>query len=189
MMKRPSIRNCFGWSIWKEWHDSSDPYKNYRYQIRFVNEILSKLDVHEIENLIPVNFLEHIDEWNGESGRKKEAFDFISGDPDIMPYFDLKKGVQKSSVIGDDLYIFGKRCYQHNHIMVEAGTYEELYAQTDKYVYPGLNEQALKHTLSYLDATNNPEQPVLMGFQRRNWEMIGEALLNFCVAHNQEVIY
>lgn len=151
--------------------------------------LLLELNVHEIENLIPINFLEHIDEWNGDSGKKKEAFDFISGDPSIMPYFDIKKGVQKSSVVGDDLYNFGKKCYQHNHIMVESGSYEELYARADKYVYPGLNEQALKHTLNYLDNNSNPERPVLMDFQRQNWEKIGEALLNYCVAHNSEMIY
>ena len=36
------------WSIWKEWHDSTDPYKDYRYQIRYVTEILSNIDVREV---------------------------------------------------------------------------------------------------------------------------------------------
>lgn len=56
-------------------------------------------------------------------------------------------------------------------------------------MYPGLNVQALKHTLNYLNTNSNPEQPVLMDFQRHNWVMIGEALLIFCIAHNSEVVY
>lgn len=148
-----------------------------------------ELDVHEIENLIPINYLEHIDKWNGESKHKKNAFDRISGDPEIMRYFDLKNGVQKSNTVGDPLYEFGRRCYSLNPDFFNTAPYEDYYHACSKCVYPGLNERALKHTLDFLNNNKLAEKPILLDFQKESWKRIGKVLLDFCISHNPESVY
>lgn len=156
-------------------------YKNvpfYHYQ---------ELDVHEIENLIPMNYIVKIDDWNGEAKEKRKAFDYICSNPYIMRYFDIKKGVSRSDVIGDDLYEFGRLCYESNEDFISTCSYEDKYASKEQIIYPGLIENALKKTLQYLDENPN-EEPCLMDFQIDNWNIIGKLLLNFCIAYNSEVV-
>ena len=57
------------WSIWKEWHDSTYEYKDYRYQLRFFNEVLSKIDKF---NLM-LEFQDMINNYNKALDRKYDS--------------------------------------------------------------------------------------------------------------------
>lgn len=148
-----------------------------------------ELDVHEIENLIPYNYLCHIDRWDGGAKTKKEAFDRICDKPEIMRYFDIKEGVSRSERAAGGYYDFGRLCYNSNPDFVLEQTYEEKYSSGDKTIYPGLSDKALKKTLLWLDRRTVNEPPVLLDFQRENWEKIGALLLDFGIARNREVVY
>ena len=150
-----------------------------------------ELNVHEIENIIPKNYLFHIENWeqNANANKNKESFERICEDPDIMRYFDIKEGVLRSQSKGDNYYLFGARCYNKNPEYVNNMTYEEKYESGDQRIYPGLSDKALKKVLSWLERRTKLTPPILMDFQRENWEMIGALLLDFGIARNSEVVY
>lgn len=57
------------------------------------------IDVHEIENLIPTNFIDMLNIWNTDACRQnKEYFDYLKNDAErILPFFDFKKGIRKTN--------------------------------------------------------------------------------------------
>lgn len=57
------------WDIWKEWHDSTNPYKDYRYQLRFFNEVLSKVD----KQALLLEFQETLDAYSKAEGKNYDS--------------------------------------------------------------------------------------------------------------------
>ena len=58
------------------------------------------LNVHEIENIIPLNYIDSFDIWTTGTAndvRNKRAFDFLRSQAnDLLPFFDYKKGIRNN---------------------------------------------------------------------------------------------
>lgn len=160
---------------------------------RRVNKVLpfykyKELDVHEIENLIPINYLLMVDGWKGDAAQKKKAFEKICDNSQIMRYFDIKQGVHRASEPTGALFEFGRLCYESNPDYLSESTYLEKYASGCAVVYPGLIERALKKTIDLL-SNEHLDPPQLLDFQLSNWNEIGSILLNYGIAKNSETVY
>lgn len=157
------------------------------------------LQVHETENLIPLNYINEFDIWtNGSSNDKinKKAFDYLRIDAEnVLPYFDYKKGIKKNDFYNNnpDFQIFARHCFSLNLDYITAYSNFEAYVDCigkDQWIYPCLigGSGVMTRLIDMIENNNAPE-PELLNFQENNWNMIGQNLLNWCVARNQESIH
>lgn len=156
---------------------------------------LIPLNVHELENLVPLNYVDlKFSSWTKgdvEYARKKRAFDFLRKDADnILPYFDFKKGIKYN----DDyrttpgLQSFAKRCYSQNDEWnkIQPNFNQFVTSLHDKdYIYTELikGTGTIKMVLELIAEGNVPE-PNLCDFQKKTWDIIGQEMLNWCIASN-----
>ncbi len=159
---------------------------------------LLPLEVHEIENLVPLNYIDAFDNWtNGDANdvRKKRAFDFLRGNAEeILPYFDYKKGIHYDEMFRTTANFreFAKKCYVVNEDKVSLEPSFEIFTtdMEDKAeIYPNLigGSGILTRTLELIGSENCP-QPELLDFQRHNWNLIGQSLLDWGIARKAEAI-
>ena len=151
------------------------------------------LCVHEIENLLPMNYIDMLDHWQTEAGAaQKKSFDYLKNDPEkVLPYFDLKKGIIKSKIIVNrDYYSFAEYCYSLNPDLgdgfLDFGEYVSSKGEND-IIYSGLFNGIMKNVLNILKEPNMPS-PVLYNFQFDNWNNIGANMVNWFIARNDESI-
>lgn len=160
---------------------------------------LLPLDVHEIENIIPLNYIDAFDNWTtaGDANdiRKKRAFDFLRNNAEeILPYFDYKKGIKKNEMFcnSNDYREFAKKCYVVNTDKVGMEPSFDTFVDglKDKAeIYPNLigGSGILTRTLALIESESCP-QPILLDYQRHNWNMIGQSLLDWGIARRAEAI-
>ena len=146
---------------------------------------LIALDVQEIENLMPFNLLDN-KSFSGEHASKKEKFDYLrSRNPNLLQYFDIKKGIRKKDTENDSSYKeFAKQCCDCNPDINDFDIYYNNLCDSD-YVYPPLSRI---FNLIEEDLKNSSENFVLLNFQEREWNKIGEKLLEFGCARNKEAL-
>lgn len=155
------------------------------------------LQVHEIENLIPSNILDLLLIWTSDDLRKNKRFyDYLkTKSEEILPYFDLKKGIMESDIEDNVEYKnFARNCYSQNPELQACSTcfddYLENHLETKdngkKIVYRGLMESILKKALFYLN--NNEVTVELFEYQEKCWNEIGENMINWGIARNDEVL-
>lgn len=159
---------------------------------------LLPLEVHEIENLVPLNYIDSFDIWtHGKPNdtRKKRAFDFLRNNAEeILPYFDYKKGIKYDDMFRQtsDYRDLAKKCYIVNEDMVKKEpTFEGFIAGLkDKgEIYPNLigGSGTLTHTIELIKSESCP-QPILLEYQKHNWTLIGQNLLDWGIARKAEAI-
>lgn len=154
------------------------------------------LDVHEIENIIPLNYIDAFDVWTTgkiNDVRNKRAFDFLRLHAnDILPYFDYKKGIHKSTelTLNADYMDYAEMCFMANSdktsVYANFTTYLSGIEDNGK-VYEHLlgGSGILTRTVSLMDSPVCPD-PVLEAFQETDWCVIGQNMLNWCIARNRE---
>lgn len=156
------------------------------------------IQVHEIENLIPLNYIDTFDIWNNgkkEDKKNKRNFDFLRLDAEnILPYFDYKKGIKKDDMFNNCLEYrkFANRCYCTNSDLISRIPDFESYVNTVSSkgeIYPHLlgGSGILNRTIDLINSDNVPE-PQLLGFQEDEWNKIGQAMLDWCIAKGPESI-
>lgn len=154
------------------------------------------LNVQEIENLIPLEYIEaHV--FGGDGIVNKQHFDTLLNNCHteyILQYLDLKKGVKKSDVINDAHYqAFILHCYIHNTIVNKGLEFNDflLSIGNDDYIQRPLQESLLKNVLKEIEARERNgvnHHPYLFGYQEREWKRIGQFLLNWGCARSKEAI-
>lgn len=171
--------------------------------LNFVNSTeceykLLPLEVHEIENLVPLNYIDSFDIWkdgNANDARKKRAFDFLRNNAEeILPYFDYKKGIKYDNMFRNTYNYkdLAKKCYLANEDMVrKEPDFEGFIAglkDKDEF-YPNLigGSGILNRSLELINSDSCP-QPILLEYQRHNWELIGQNLLDWGIARKAEAI-
>jgi hypothetical protein len=154
------------------------------------------LHVHEIENIIPLNYIDTFDIWNSgnaNDARNKRAFDYLRVRAnDILPFFDYKKGIHKSVELTTctDYVNYAEMCFSTNPdkttVYADFTTYLSS-IQNNGIVYEQLlgGSGILTRTLSLIESSTCPN-PVLESFQEVEWISIGQNMLNWCVARNNE---
>ena len=161
---------------------------------------LVPLEVHELENLIPLNFIdqEFSNRTNNDAeyARKKIAFDYLRKDAEhILPYYDYKKGIKNTLEYRNkpELQTFARTCYELNDDKMATQPDFNVFISTvpDKgYVYTELigGTGIINMTIEMIKNGNAPE-PTLYNFQRNNWNKIGQEMLNWCFARRPEAIH
>lgn len=159
---------------------------------------LLPLEVHEIENIVPLNYIDSFDNWtngNANDARKKRAFDFLRNNAEgILPYFDYKKGIKYDDMFRKtpDYREFAKLCYMANEDKVRKEPSFDAFVSglnNKDEIYPNLigGSGTLTRALELIKSESCP-QPMLLDFQRRNWEVIGQNLLDWGIARKAEGI-
>ena len=155
------------------------------------------LNVHEIENIIPLKYIDTFDIWtNGNSmdQHNKRAFDFLKTMAnDILPYFDYKKGIHKNTDLttNQDYFDFAEKCFIANQDKTTAYADFTTYLSSigdNGIVYEQLlgGSGILTRTVALISSSACPTTPVLESFQEIEWNTIGQNMLNWCIARNNE---
>lgn len=152
------------------------------------------LDVHEVENLVPLNVVDKM-VWTADSIENKDAFDYLrynAKTEEVLPYFDIKNGVKKDNrLMTDPKYMtFAKTCYEMNPLLMKKNGKFEQYVdglEEGAVVYPHLRKGLLKKYLEY--RKEDPECEIeLLEFQQTAWMMIGQVMLNMGCSRNVEAM-
>lgn len=159
--------------------------------------IFIPLNVHEIENLIPLNYLDTFDIWTSSGTpndrHNKRAFDFLRTQANaLLPYFDYKKGIHKTEdLMSDSDYMyFAEMCYNANPDKRASGISFASYLNSigdNQIVYEQLlgGSGLLTRTIQLIDSRQCPI-PILERFQESEWMKIGQKMLNWCISRNSE---
>lgn len=152
-----------------------------------------KLNVQELENLLPLNYLDMLT-YEGETKKRKEHFDALRDKPNserVFQYFDIKCGLKKYVKFKNipDFINFAKMVCDMNPVVMEGKSFEKYYASKNdgEVLYPGLMDQVFKQTKQII-IDQNLKHPVLMGFQEQEWNSIGRLMLSFGIARRPEGI-
>lgn len=160
---------------------------------------LLPIEVHEIENLVPLNFIDIAfplyTEQNESDKRNKRHFDYLRKDAEnLLPFFDYKKGIRKDKFFDDNSEYrdFAKKCYSLNVEKTNKEADFDTYINRlkSKEVYPNLigGTGTIKMALSLINGDRCP-QPDLLVFQNDNWMKIGQTMLDWCISRDTESIH
>ena len=113
----------------------------------------------------------------------------------ILPYFDYKKGIRYNKDFKNiqELQTFAQKCYEQNDekMAVQPNFSQFVNTLNDKdYIYTELigGTGAINMTISLIDSGNAPN-PILYQFQEENWNIIGQEMINWCIAREPEAIH
>lgn len=151
------------------------------------------LNVQEVENIIPLNYINKL-EWKDGAEINKMHFDelcYRAKSEYLLPFFDLKKGIRKKDIMGNlGYYNFAKECFLQNRYINKDFDFEG-YLSTlndDDYVYRPLKSALFKVVCEELLNKKNLK-PELMEYQEVEWKNIGEAIMNFACARGKDAIH
>lgn len=156
---------------------------------------LHLLNVHELENLIPLNYIDKEEIGGGkEKAAAKKHLDYLRKEADdILPYYDYKKGLKVNSILSGDIDMsFAQKCFdcipENERKAVDLPEYILGVKQEkfDKQIFVGFGTSILTNTLNYLDRLKFSDPPVLLEFQQQHWVTIAQKLLNWGIARNNE---
>lgn len=146
-----------------------------------------KLKVHEIENLIPIDFVyKHI--------KKKQISKFsyklkrIDQDGDILRYYDVKKGIRLSTIQSEkDYYCFAETIYRRlcgssDHTSFEAYISRVSNDMVFSHLCPGILDVFLNQSLS------GNSRFIYCDYLREDWEEIQKYIVTFFCARRDEPI-
>lgn len=158
------------------------------------------INVHEIENLIPLNYIDIIGKRIEDKHLPKDAnfiqgkksFDYLKGKDELLRFFDYKKGIHKKDIEGNQDYKnYAQECYQLNKDYMNKGlAFNSFLASLSKdgIVYPGLSKRILTDILNLIKEEEGRLIVKLVPFQEEEWKRIGQTILNWCIARDNEAI-
>lgn len=158
---------------------------------------LEVLSVHEVENLLPLNYVDKL-EWNESNENKKRAFDYLRNNAHsemIFKYYDFKKGIHLKDVRNDSRFkAFAGICFYKNPELSSNQSFDKYISEKhddDDIVYPALRENLLSQVLKIMKGNkfymrDNP--PKLLEFQNDAWICIGSKMLSWGCVRNSEAI-
>lgn len=157
-------------------------------------ERLHVISAHEIENLIPKSILDEL-EWETPRKPAKRCYDKISenlpNDNDSWRYIDLKSGITKHIVYKNDpdWVEFVKAIYNTNPDHNNEFDNKFKNASDKEIIMTGLSKTLLSESLKYITAKPDTELKKISGFldfQLREWNKIGQTILNTCISSSSE---
>ena len=149
------------------------------------------LDLHEIENLLPLDIVTSLD-WNQEDLRHFRYIMNADLNGSILRYFDIKRGITKNNeLINNPAYLnFAEVCFTHNPELSNGLTFAEKIDNLAEngIVYPRLG-RPLKKVIDYFNNNDITHSTFsLLPFQEIEWRNIGQNLLNFGIARTREAL-
>lgn len=154
------------------------------------------LNVQEIENLIPYDYLAFYP-FGGEGKENKKHFDTLIGHDDteeLMRFLDFKLGIKKKDIKNNPEYkAYAEKFYAHNTILNKGLSFDDFLdtLSDDDKVQPGLQKNILekvRDAVATAKKNTNVPEPHLYAFQEKEWMRIGQAMLNWGCAHNIEAL-
>lgn len=160
---------------------------------------LLPIEVHEVENLVPLNFIDIAfplyTKKNKDDQRHKKHFDYLKKDAEnLLPFFDYKKGIKKDELFKENSEYrnFAKKCYILNDEKIKEEDFDTYVdrLESKEVVYPNLigGTGTIKMALDLINSDSCP-QPNLLIFQNDNWMKIGQTMLNWCISRDTESIH
>lgn len=155
--------------------------------------VFMALEVHEIENLVPLNVVDEL-QWTADSQTNKDSFDYLrynAQTEDVLPFFDIKCGIVKDNLLQSDqkYYAFAKSCYDMNPLLKRNGDFDTFVdgLSDGAVIYPHLRKGLLKKFLEYSKEHKDCEKN-LLEYQKKAWDKIGQVMLNMGCSRNEESI-
>ena len=158
---------------------------------------LEILPVHEVENLVPLNYIDKLD-WNENNRYKKAGLDYLRNNAhteSIIKYFDFKKGIHYKDIRDDYQFRrYAERCFSLNLDIskdISFGSYLAGMHDDADVVYPSVRENALKQVLEMMRKDEDfirKYPPELLDFQNETWNKIGKMMLSWGCVRNSEAI-
>lgn len=162
------------------------------------------LAVHEVENLLPLNYVipavkDSPDYSKHESCRDQvRHFEYLKNSQiklEILPYYDYKNGIKwQEEILKDRDYMrFAEKCWSEDPELSSGGnfkTYVNQLGKGDSICYR-LSRTVLEDTMMYIDKqkmNNITDAPNLLPFQAHEWERIGQELLNWGYSGSVETV-
>ena len=152
------------------------------------------LDVQEVENLIPIDYINQ-HQFVGDGAINKMHFDTLLNNnhtEHILQYLDLKKGIKKMDVADDaNFQTFASFCYFHNTLVNQGLDFNEFLSsiEDNDFIQRPLQESILKKVLEEIkerESLNGTHWPYLLQYQEDEWKRIGQFLLNWGCARGKE---
>lgn len=161
---------------------------------------LLPIDVQEIENLIPSNYIEACNDWSNQSSNDsicKSKIEMLYSDSEnTLPFFDFKKGlvIDENVRNNTDYREFARKCYNARTDLKAAEPDFDVFVANSPdgiEICPKLfgGSGLIKRIIQLLGSTECPQTPQLFLFQKENWEKIGQSMLNWCICRNSERLY
>lgn len=150
------------------------------------------IPVQEIENLIPPNYIRR-GYFNKSIQFHVDKYEFIyKNKPNLLKFFDLKKGIRESDLKNADYMKFAQECCSCDKSITN---FQQHCSDVHKqnllnpnpivYIYPPLRSDILELVLN--DTGHNDfTRPQLLDFQSLIWEEVGQILLDFSCTISQE---
>ena len=161
---------------------------------------LLPIGVQEIENLIPRNYIDACHNWTNpyspDTINKSKIEMLYSDSENTIPFFDFKKGLEIDDDVRNnpDYKEYARKCYDtRTDLTGNEPDFDVFLANSPDgtEICPKLfgGTGLIKNTIDILGTANCPQDPVLFPFQKDNWKMIGESLLNWCICRSGESLY
>lgn len=158
---------------------------------------LEVLPVHEVENLIPLNYIDKLN-WNDTNRFKKRSLDYLRCNchtEGILKYFDFKKGIHYRDVRADRSFCrLAERCFYLNKDLSDKQSFDEylskMSADSDV-VYPEVRENTLSQILVLIRSEKDfvkKYPPELLNFQHDCWLSIGKLMLAWGCVRSKEAL-
>ena len=160
------------------------------------------INVHEIENLIPLDIIDQLEYQQGGQQENKNDFDLIKGSNianDILPFFDTKKGIVKLKSIYDnpDFIQYIKPIVRLKPTLLTTynNDFDAYYAKIEVVegkkgndskgkIWSGLRHDLLKETLKYISKNiDSLLTPKILPFQEKEWTRISNFIYTMCCCY------
>lgn len=176
--------------------NSNSTYQKCMHAKKGVRNGVYPLAVHEVENLLPLNFIDQV-RYDDAAQVRKDQFDKLRDKEQsemVLKYFDFKEGLKKYTEHknSDDFKNYVKTVCEMNPPVMDGKSFEEYYdsKNDNELLYPGyLMKRLLMHAIDYIK--NNPsslQEPNLLSFQDTEWRRIGQLMISYGFARHRESI-
>lgn len=174
------------------------PYKCKKFDKNRAGYRCIDIDVQEIENLVPLNYIDNLTYKYPLNIKYKRHFDYLRNNNDteeLLRFFDCKNGILQSDSLRKDknYHAFAEKCWKLNPEICKTESFDDYLdgLQKEDNVYERLNSCLMRDILSYVkDAKkeSNLPAPNLLNFQLNEWNRIGKEMVNWGCARIPEGI-
>lgn len=163
---------------------------------KYVDDVLYRLlhlNVHEAENLVPLEVVDNL-HWTGAGVGFKKSYDTLRNHPeseDILAFFDIKNGIKKSPEFKASLVYqdFARLCCSYDPSNPAYANFNQyvLALGNNSVIFPMLSNNLLKDAIGYMKSHSEIDFQ-LLEFQKREWIKISKLMLNWGYCRNKEAI-
>lgn len=163
---------------------------------KYVDNVLYKfihLNVHEAENLVPLEVVDNL-HWSGAGVGFKQTYDTLRNHPeseDVLAFFDIKKGIKNSPELQSSQAYqdFAELCCSFDPSNAAHTNFHQYISSlaSDVVLFPMLSNNLLKDAVEYMKS-HSDDMFQLLEYQKREWIKISKMMLNWGICRNNEAV-